>query len=120
MYRSRNTSGRPKYACASRVARASALSSSSGLRTTCMPLPPPPNAALTMRGNPMRSASAGARSRVTGSGVPGTMGTPTRSAARRAADLSPIISIASAGGPMNVKPESATALAKCARSDRNP
>ena len=68
----------------------------------------------------MRSASAGACSIVTGSGVPGTIGTPTRSAARRAADLSPIISIASAGGPMKVNPESATARAKCARSDRNP
>ena len=68
----------------------------------------------------MRSASAGACSSDTDSGVPGTMGTPTRSAARRAADLSPIISIASAGGPMNMKPDSSTARAKCARSERNP
>ena len=47
----------------------------------CIPLPPPPNAALTMT----READAVRRRRrlgraSTGSGVPGTIGTPTRSA----------------------------------------
>ena len=60
----------------------------------------------------MRSASTDASWIAIGSGVPGTIGTPTSSAARRAAALSPISSIASAGGPMNVWPASATARAK--------
>ena len=42
------------------------------------------------------------------------------SAARRAAALSPMVSIACADGPTNVRPASVTASANCARSDRNP
>ena len=85
-----------------------------------MPLPPPPNAAFTSSGNPTRSACFLAWRMSTGSGVPGTIGTPLRSATRRAAALSPMISIASADGPTNVNPASAVACAKCARSARNP
>ena len=68
----------------------------------------------------MRSASFFACFVSTGSGVPGTMGMPLASAARRAADLSPITSIACGEGPMNVRPASATAAANWARSDRKP
>jgi hypothetical protein len=68
----------------------------------------------------MRSACAGASSIVIGSGVPGTIGTPASSAAWRAADLSPIVSIASAGGPTNDRSACSTARANCDRSERNP
>ena len=85
-----------------------------------MPLPPPPNAAFTSNGNPTRSACFFAWRMSTGSGVPGTIGTPARSATTRAAALSPICSIAAADGPTNVNPVSSTAFAKCARSARNP
>ena len=61
--------------------------------------------------NPTRSACFFAWRMSTGSGVPGTIGTPLRSAIWRAAALSPIISIASADGPTNVNPASFTASA---------
>src|SRR5438552_1816001 len=48
-----------------------------------MPLPPPPNAALTTSGYPIRSACPLARLTSTDSAVPGTIGTPAESAARR-------------------------------------
>ena len=86
----------------------------------CMPLPPPPKAAFTRSGKPIRSACFLACFASTGSGVPGTIGMPLASAARLAAALSPIVSIASGGGPMNVMPASPTALANPARSDRKP
>ena len=85
-----------------------------------MPLPPPPNAALTSSGNPMRGASFLAMATSTGSRVPGMMGTPAASAIRLAAALSPKSSIATGGGPTNVNPASSTAVAKCARSARKP
>ena len=85
-----------------------------------MPFPPPPKAAFTSSGKPMRSACFLACFASTGSGVPGTIGMPLASAARRAAALSPIISIACGGGPTNVSPASPTASAKWARSDRKP
>jgi hypothetical protein len=65
---------------------------------------------------PARMAS----SAPTGSGVPGTMGAPTSWAARRAAALSPIITMASGGGPTKVRPASPTARAKSWFSARNP
>ena len=52
--------------------------------------------------------------------VPGTPSTPTASAARRALILSPITSMASGGGPMNVTPRSVMARAKSAFSEKNP
>ena len=52
--------------------------------------------------------------------VPGTLATSTRSAAWRALILSPITSIASGGGPMNVTPRSVMARAKSAFSEKNP
>ena len=68
----------------------------------------------------MRSACLRAVRRSTGSEVPGTIGIPLASAARRAAALSPIISMASALGPTKVIPASVTAAANWARSARNP
>ena len=86
----------------------------------CMPLPPPPKAAFTINGYPIRSACLRAARRSTGCAVPGTIGIPLASAARRAAALSPMISIASGVGPMNVRPASTTAAAKLPRSARKP
>src|SRR5215471_11830987 len=51
---------------------------------------------------------------------PGTQETPASTAKRLDAILSPIASIASGLGPMNTIPAAAQALAKSARSDRNP
>ena len=55
-----------------------------------------------------------------GSSVPGTDGTPTRAASRRACSLSPSASIASDAGPTKTRPASSTARANDARSARNP
>ena len=89
-------------------------------RPSC-PRPPPPKAALMATGQPCSSPkamiSAGSGS---GSLRPGTPATPARSAASRALILSPIISIASGGGPMNVAPAAATARAKAAFSAKKP
>ena len=52
--------------------------------------------------------------------VPGTPETSTRSAARRAETLSPIASMALAGGPTNATPRSEMARAKSAFSEKNP
>jgi hypothetical protein len=74
-----------------------------------------------MIGKPMRSASATARSTSSiGSTRPGTTGTPAACIVRRAMILSPIVSIASAGGPIHTSPASTTARAKYARSLRKP
>jgi hypothetical protein len=55
-----------------------------------------------------------------GSSVPGTIGTPARVAAIRAAVLLPIVRIASAVGPMKMRPASRTAAAKSSFSARKP
>ena len=57
---------------------------------------------------------------VSGSVRPGTPDTPTASAARRELILSPMISMASGGGPMKVTPLSEMARAKSAFSEKNP
>src|SRR5688572_9495098 len=51
---------------------------------------------------------------------PGTVGTPISVAARRAAALSPIAAMASAGGPIQVRPAAVTIRAKDGFSARNP
>jgi hypothetical protein len=56
----------------------------------------------------------------TGSGVPGVSGAPASRAMCRARTLSPSASIASGGGPIQVRPAAATARAKAAFSARNP
>ena len=52
--------------------------------------------------------------------VPGTIGAPPRSAALRLETLSPISSIAAAGGPMKATPRSEIARAKSAFSLKKP
>jgi hypothetical protein len=86
-----------------------------------MPLPPPPAAALSITGKPMRSAS---RRSVAGSEtaaiVPGTTGTPASTAMRRADVFSPMRAMVSLRGPMKASPASSQALAKPAFSARKP
>ena len=65
----------------------------------------------------MRSASP--RS-LTGSSVPGSVGTFSFCASARAAVLSPIVSSNSESGPTKVIPASTQARAKAAFSDKNP
>ena len=89
--------------------------------TTRMPRPPPPYAALMATGQPYCSPNATTSSAgPTGSSVPGTGATPAATAVRRAAIFSPIASMASGGGPMNVTPFSVMARAKSAFSEKNP
>ena len=101
------TRSSPNAALASRFAAAVASSSSSAERTTRIPLPPPPASALTTTGKLCSSPE-------------GTIGTPAAVAASLARCLSPISSIASGGGPIQVSPASITARAKPAFSLRNP
>ena len=68
----------------------------------------------------MRSASPSAFWESTGSSVPGINGAPASCAVLRAAALSPMRSIDSADGPMNVRPAAVTARTKSAFSARNP
>ena len=114
----------PLAASADAVARAAGRSAARSTRR--IPRPPPPAAAFTSSGKPIASASArmastaSGRSTGTASRVPGTVSTPALRASRRAPSLSPSASITAAVGPMNVRPASATARAKVARSARNP
>jgi hypothetical protein len=55
-----------------------------------------------------------------GSTVPGTTGTPASRMRRRALVLSPMASIAEAGGPRKMSPAFCTASANSARSERKP
>ncbi len=82
-----------------------------------MPLPPPPAAAFTRTGKPSRRAAAAASPP---SSAPGTSGTPARATVARAASLSPMVAIASGGGPIQVSPAASTARPKAALSARNP
>ena len=52
--------------------------------------------------------------------MPGTTGTPASSINRRAVVLTPMLSIASGGGPMNTRPALAHARAKPAFSAKKP
>ena len=90
-------------------------------RTTLMPRPPPPKAALIAMGRPCWSAkSRTSWAEETGSAVPGTWGAFTFSAMCRAATLSPSWAIAAGGGPIHVRPASITAAANSAFSERKP
>ena len=55
-----------------------------------------------------------------GCSLPGTTGTPARTAAARAAALLPISAIAAGVGPTNVSPAAPTAAAKASFSARKP
>ena len=108
--RSRKTDPSPKADAASADPAASAAGSSAGVATRRIPRPPPPAAALTSNGKPIRSASAriagraSGRSTETGSIVPGTPSTPTDRASRRAWILSPSASMTAADGPTKTRP----------------
>ena len=84
-----------------------------------MPLPPPPEAALSITGKPIFFAAATASSAVSHI-APGTMGTPASAIFLRAAVFEPIWRIALAGGPMKVMPAASHASTKAAFSLKNP
>ena len=106
---------------ASRWALAIASSTSAADCTTFIPRPPPPNAALIATGQPCSSPKARISSADwANSVVPGTIGAPPRRAALRLETLSPISSMAAAGGPMKATPMSVIALAKSAFSLKKP
>ena len=114
-------SSRPKNALASRCADAIASSTSAGDSTTFIPRPPPPKAALMQTGQPLASPNARMSSALlANSVVPGTIGAPPRWAASRDDTLSPISSMASGGGPIQVIPIPPMALAKSAFSEKKP
>jgi hypothetical protein len=72
-------------------------------------------------GSPCSSAKVTtSEASATGSLVPATRGAPTFSAMCRALTLSPRLSIASGGGPIQIRPASITAWAKARFSARNP
>jgi len=127
----------PKADNASDPARSYADASSSSLRTTRIPRPPPPIAALSMTGSPyfFTKAKASATSRI--ASEPGTIGMPasvamsTTSASAeiyrvqglpsaRADVLSPIRSMESGVGPTHLIPAASTLRANTAFSDRKP
>ena len=120
-YLSRKTAEFPKARSASPCASSSIGFNSSSLLTTRIPRPPPPNAALIIKGKPILRphlrASAGLDTAV---GVAGNVGTPASSAAFFAATLSPILSSNSGRGPIKVIPASSQARAKWAFSDKKP
>ena len=66
------------------------------------------------------AAATAASTSAAGSVVPGATGTPAAAIRFRALILSPIASIASASGPTQISPASATVRAKSAFSDRKP
>ena len=89
--------------------------------TTRIPLPPPPAAALISMGYPILCAiDLASSTSVIFSSVPGTIGTSKAFTVALALSLSPIISIASAEGPMRVMFSLTNRLAKSAFSDKKP
>jgi hypothetical protein len=110
---------------ASRRALATASASSPGPVTSRIPLPPPPADGLSSTGKPVstaaRASSASLRRAWAGSGIsPGTTGTPAAATVRLAWILSPIVSMADAGGPTKTSPAASQAVAKAAFSARKP
>ena len=86
-----------------------------------MPLPPPPDDALIMMGQPISRAIASASSGwCTGSFVPGTTGTPASIMVLRAWLLLPMRSRTSGAGPMNTMSFSRHSFANVEFSDRKP
>ena len=73
---------------------------------TRIPIPPPPSAGLTIRGNPNFHARSSALGLSTVSSMPGNPGKPAFLASFRALTLSPIFSITSGLGPMKQMPAS--------------
>ena len=121
MYRSKNTAEFPNALSASPCASSSSASKSASFLTTRIPRPPPPNAALIIRGNPMLFAVLSAFFlSVIASLVPGNVGTLACSAIFRASILSPIFPSKSELGPIKAIPFDSHALAKPAFSDKKP
>ena len=119
--RSTNTVPFPKADFASEVARSKESFRDACSRTTLMPRPPPPKAALIIMGKPYSSVNAFTSSNFsTGPSVPGTTGTLHFIAKVRAETLSPRELIVSAVGPTNMRPAASTARAKSAFSERKP
>ena len=95
--------------------------SSSALRITRMPRPPPPAEALTITGNPTCCAhSSAAPSDASKPSEPGRMGMPAAFMASRAFSFSPIRRVTSGGGPMKVMCEVSQTWAKLAFSLSRP
>ena len=87
---------------------------------TRIPLPPPPATAFSITGYPICSAISKNSSTEDKVLLPGMMGTPASLAAFLAFTLSPIKSMISASGPMNVNPFSLQILLNFAFSARKP
>ena len=85
-----------------------------------MPLPPPPERALSMTGYPMREAASNASSTDSRVSVPGMVLSPASFAICLILDLSLSLSISSAEGPMNAIPFFLQSVAKSAFSERKP
>ena len=115
------TLGSPNELSASEEAILNIFSIAEESLTILIPLPPPPDAALSRTGKPISSAISNADSRDSiGLSDPGTESTPQLEANAFALVLSPKRSIASGEGPMKIISLSATALANSAFSERNP
>ena len=63
---------------------------------------------------------AAADASLSATSLPGTTGTPARATVVRAISLSPMVAIASGGGPIHVRPAAWTARANAAFSARKP
>ncbi len=121
IHRSTNSVSSPNEPRASRRAAAISSASSASSRTRRMPLPPPPADGLSSTGVPIsRAASMSWASVRPLPLLPGTIGTPAAETVSLARILSPISSIAPAGGPMKTSPASWQARAKPAFSARKP
>ena len=85
-----------------------------------MPLPPPPDVALSSTGKPSSTAAILISARLATPSVPGTSGTPAARISAFARALSPVFSITSAGGPMKTRSLSVQARTKAGFSERKP
>ncbi len=111
----------PKPLTDSRWAMLNMSAKSSSDSDTRMPLPPPPDDALIMMGQPMSFACSKASSTSCRPFlVPGTTGTPASIMVRRAWLLLPMRSMTSGVGPMNTMSLSRQSFAKVEFSERKP
>ncbi|MND86424.1 hypothetical protein D3C80_783900 [compost metagenome] len=116
-----NTDPSPNADLASLIARCICSSNSSAFSTTRIPFPPPPADAFIRIGKPISCAIRMASfSSAIAPSLPGTKGILYFFAAAFAESLSPIISIDSGDGPINVMPACFTLRAKSAFSDKKP
>ena len=98
-----------------------AASVSAAVRTTRMPLPPPPADGFSSAGKPTAATAARTPSGVWSAGsLPGTTGTPAAAASRRASSLEPALAMTAGDGPTNRSPACSHASANAALSERKP